>query len=110
MYFLNGSIGEDDRDAMELFPHTTDCMIKMSRARLRNARLVTCTCPARQGRKNYLYLIRRARRKSYIDAYAKIRHEAKQRAERAQTPVERQVFEEVAAWAESLELGHLETP
>lgn len=54
------------------------------------------------------HLLKRARRMAYIDAYAKIRHEAKNRAEKARTPQERQAFEEVAAWAEALEFDHLE--
>lgn len=98
----------DDRDAAELIPHTPECKRKLL-MHLRGGR-VSCTCPARQGRRNYLYLIRRARKLAYIDAYALIRHRAKRRAEQTRSPQERQAFEEVAAWAEALELGELDGP
>lgn len=96
----------DDRDAADLIPHTPECKRKLLLP-LRGGR-VSCSCPARQGRKNYLYLIRRARKLAYVDAYALIRYEAKQRAEQAKSPAERQAFEDVAAWAEALELGELD--
>ena len=103
MQMINGSEGPDERDASELFPHTRACIDKV-----RMGGHLACTCPARQGRRNFLYLIRRARMGAYVDAYAKIRHEAKRRAERSSQPLERQVFEEVASWAEQLEIKSLE--
>lgn len=110
MKIITGSEGPDERDAADLFPHTTECKEKMRRANLRQSTSLTCTCPARQGRRNALYVIRRTRRLAYVDAYAKIRHEARQQAEKAAHPAERQAFEEVASWAESLEFGHLGEP
>lgn len=104
---INGSSSNDDQDAAELFPHAAECTRKLRNMQLRGSAL-SCTCPARARRKTFLYLLRRARRLAYADAYALIRHQARQRAERARTPQERQAFLEMASWAEDLEVRGLE--
>lgn len=104
---INGSHDPDDQDAAELFPHTADCTRKLRNVQVRGGAL-SCTCPARARRKTFLYLLRRARKLSYADAYAMIRHQAKIRAERARTPQERQAFLDVASWAEDLEITGLD--
>lgn len=53
-------------------------------------------------------LITRIKRQAYTDAYARIRHQAKVRAEQAKTPAERIAYEEVASWAENLEFSTLD--
>lgn len=105
---INGSSSPEEQDAQDLFPHTKFCNERMKHSTFIHGKAVSCTCKASARRKSFLYLIRRVKRQSYVDAYAKIRHQAKNRAERARTPAERQAFEEVASWAEALEFGHLE--
>lgn len=104
---INGAHNQDEVDAAELFPHTSECTRKLRSMHLRRASL-SCTCSAKQRRKTYLYLVRRAKRMSYVDAYARIRFQAKQRAERARSPQEQQAFLEVASWADDLEIRTLD--
>lgn len=105
---INGSVTPDEQDAQDLFPHTRFCTERMKTATLIHGKAVACTCKANTRRKTFLYLLKRVRRLAYVDAYAKIRHQARMRADRAKTPAERHAFEEVAAWAEGLEFGSLE--
>lgn len=105
---INGATNPDDQDAQDLFPHTKLCNERMKHTTMIHNKSVSCTCRASAKRRSFLYLLRRTKRMAYIDAYAKIRHQAKIRGERASTPAERHAFEEVAAWAEALEFGHLE--
>lgn len=96
----------DDTDAQELFPHTRLCIERMhSTAAVHNE--VVCTCKAKAKRKTFLFLLKKTRRQAYADAYANIRQEARRRADRSQTPLERQVFEEVASWGEDMEFKNL---
>lgn len=106
---INGSASSpEEQDAQELFPHTKMCNERMKHTTFIHGKAVPCSCRASARRKSFLYLIRRVKRQSYVDAYAKIRHQARLRAERARTPAERHAFEEVASWAEELEFGHLD--
>lgn len=100
-------IPDEERDAIELFPHTRLCIDRIRQASAVHTN-VTCSCPAKQRRKTFLYLIRRVKNQSFIDAYARIRHQAKVRAEQEASPALRKAYEEVAEWAEALELSHLE--
>lgn len=97
----------DDLDAVELFPHTRLCTERIARIVPAQGESVACTCHAKARRKSFLFLLKKARRQAYVDAYAKIRHKARLRAEQASTPQERQAFEEVASWAEGLEFNEL---
>lgn len=105
---INGATNPEDQDAQDLFPHSKHCIESMRNSAVVEGRAVSCTCRANSRRHTFLYLLRRAKRMAYIDAYAKIRYQAKQRSERARTPAERHAFEEVASWAEALEFGHLD--
>lgn len=104
---INGSSSSDDQDAAELFPHTPECIRNLRNVQLRGGAL-SCTCSARARRRTFQFLLNRARRIASANAYALIRHQAKQRAERARSPQERQAFQEMASWAEDLEIRGLE--
>lgn len=105
---INGSQSDDERDATELFPHTRRCTENIRRAVTIHGKAVPCSCGAQLRRRTYLFLINRVRQQAYTDAYAMIRHEAKTRSESSRTPQQREAFNEVASWAEELELRHLE--
>lgn len=105
---VNGTTTDDGREAAELFPHTRRCIDRMRSSAVQHGKVVPCVCPATARRRIYLKLINRIRLLAYTDAYAKVRHEAKVRAERTLDPGAKAAFEEVASWAESLEVGQLE--
>lgn len=92
----------DDQAAQELFPHTKTCTERLRLIKVTHGSVV-CTCHQGSRRKSFIGLLRKVRVLSYVDAYAKIRHEAKKPAEKAITPQERLAFEEMASWAEELE-------
>lgn len=103
---MNTDMSDEERDAIELFPHTRVCIDRIRQARVVHPSL-ECSCKAASRRRTFLYLIRRAKDQSYTDAYAKIRHRAKMQAEQAREPAQRAAYEVVMEWAEHLELGHL---
>lgn len=98
----------DNEDARALFPHTRLCTERIANVVAIHGKTGACTCQAKARRKSFLFVLQRARRQAYVDAYAKIRYRAKLRADQASTPQERQAFEEVASWAEGLEFDGLE--
>lgn len=99
--------GSHDEDAARLFPHSRLCNERMRTLTVIQGKPVACSCRASARRASFLILLRRAKRQAYVDAYARIRHAAKNRIESSTTPQEKAAFEEVAAWAESLEFGAL---
>lgn len=104
---MNSEIPEEERDAVELFPHTRLCIDRIRLASVAHGYSIACSCKAKQRRRTFLYLIRRVKNQAYIDAYARIRHQAREKAEQEEEPAIRKAYEAVAQWAESLELNHL---
>lgn len=105
---VNGSQSPDEQDAQELFPHTKLCTERVRSAARVHGKSMACTCKSMARRRVYLALIQKARLEAYTDACAKIRQTARNKAERAGTPVERQAFSEVVSWADDLEMRYLE--
>lgn len=70
--------------------------------------MLPCTCHAALRRRAFVKHMDKVRLTAKTDAYALIRHHAKNRADLARTPEERLAFEEVATWLDQLEKDALE--